>query len=141
MNVQAIFALFVEARLGYECPAVQDAIDRLVASECLRTRGNMLEVLRSSNYDGVAFNASLLSAWKSEDVKLATSHPVDWWIELANRLEGQRITLDYDPPPIPDRRHDWTAVTDNYEPEHPLGRGLTAIAAINDWLMEAELKS
>lgn len=35
-------------------------------------------------------------------------------------------------PPIPDRRFDWSAVTDNYEPNMPIGYGRTEAEAIED---------
>lgn len=35
-------------------------------------------------------------------------------------------------PPIPDRRWDWSAVTDDYEPGAPMGEGATEAEAIAD---------
>jgi hypothetical protein len=35
-------------------------------------------------------------------------------------------------PPIPDRNFDWSAVTDDYEPGHPIGYGPTEQAAVTD---------
>ena len=35
-------------------------------------------------------------------------------------------------PPIPMRQFDWSAVTDDYEPEHPIGWGSTEAEAIAD---------
>lgn len=44
------------------------------------------------------------------------------------------IRTDYDPKPIPDRRFDWSAVTDDYggEESEPIGYGATEQAAILD---------
>jgi hypothetical protein len=41
-------------------------------------------------------------------------------------------------PPIPIRDFDWAAVTDDYEPGHPIGRGPTEQAAIDD--LNAQLR-
>lgn len=41
-------------------------------------------------------------------------------------------------PPIPDRRWDWSAVFDGYEPGDPIGRGPTEEAAIEDLLEQIE---
>lgn len=37
-------------------------------------------------------------------------------------------------PPIPDRRWDWSAIRDGYEPGEPVGQGPTMQAAIDDLL-------
>lgn len=37
----------------------------------------------------------------------------------------------YDPPPIPSRFFDWSAVTQDYEPGMPVGYGVTEEDAIN----------
>ena len=41
-------------------------------------------------------------------------------------------------PPIPDRRWDWSAYRDGYEPGEPLGSGPTEQAAIDDLLQQEE---
>ncbi len=43
-----------------------------------------------------------------------------------------KIITNHSRPPIPTNRFDWTAVTDNYEPGHPIGYGATEAAAIAD---------
>jgi hypothetical protein len=43
-----------------------------------------------------------------------------------------KIVTRYDPKPIPDRRFDWTAVTDNYDLGSPIGYGRTEAEAIAD---------
>ena len=43
----------------------------------------------------------------------------------------------YDPPPIPIRDFDWTALRDGYEPGDPIGRGASEAAAIA-YLLEQE---
>lgn len=45
-----------------------------------------------------------------------------------------KIVTAYDPPPIPMRNCDWSAVTDNYEPGHPIGWGRTEAEATSDLL-------
>jgi len=50
------------------------------------------------------------------------------------------IITRYDPPPIPNRNYDWTAVTDNYDgPGSPIGHGRTKAEAIADLEIEIEL--
>lgn len=54
--------------------------------------------------------------------------------------EVATISTDYDPPPIPDRRHDWSAIDDaTYD---PVGYGETEAEAILDLIdkMEAAQK-
>lgn len=44
-----------------------------------------------------------------------------------------KIVTSYDPPPIPDRRHDWLAWDDDtYEPGCPVGEGATEDEAVAD---------
>jgi len=43
-----------------------------------------------------------------------------------------KIITEFIYPPIPNRRFDWSAVTDNYEPGCPIGYGPTEQAAIDD---------
>lgn len=43
-----------------------------------------------------------------------------------------KIRTDNIFPPIPDRRFDWCAVFDDYEPGGPIGYGRTEQDAIND---------
>jgi hypothetical protein len=46
---------------------------------------------------------------------------------------ASRIIAKYDPPPIPDRRFDWYAVTDEYDgPGSPIGHGRTEEEAVAD---------
>lgn len=40
-----------------------------------------------------------------------------------------KIITKYDPPPIPPRQFDWSAVTDDYEPGCPIGWGYTEAEA------------
>lgn len=43
-----------------------------------------------------------------------------------------KIITHYWAKPIPDRRFDWSAVTDDYEPGAPIGYGRTEAEAITD---------
>ena len=43
------------------------------------------------------------------------------------------IITSYDPPPIPVRNHDWSCLSDNYEPGQPIGYGKTEYDAITDY--------
>lgn len=51
---------------------------------------------------------------------------------------GRRIVTHYVAPPIPDRSHDWSAVTEDYDGAEdsrcPVGTGPTEDAAIADLL-------
>lgn len=49
-----------------------------------------------------------------------------------------KIITRYDPPPIPPRQFDWTAVTDDYEGGCPIGYGRTEQEAIEDLKMQIE---
>lgn len=51
-----------------------------------------------------------------------------------------KLIITYDPPPIPIRTLDWSAVDDNYEPGEPIGYGPTRQAAISDYLEQAECR-
>lgn len=58
-------------------------------------------------------------------------------------IDGVKIHTNNVCPPIPDRNHDWSAVTDDYDADcdqdgffslHPVGWGATEQAAIDDLL-------
>lgn len=53
-------------------------------------------------------------------------------------INGIKINTNFDYPPIPARVLDWSAVTDNYEPGHPVGHGATEQEAIDDLLDQLE---
>ena len=48
------------------------------------------------------------------------------------------IHTNFDFPPIPDRRFDWSAVTGNYEGGDPIGRGASEDEAIADLMAQIE---
>lgn len=50
------------------------------------------------------------------------------------------IITRYDPPPIPLRQFDWTAVDDNYDEGSPVGFGRTEQEAIEDLRREIEFR-
>jgi len=43
-----------------------------------------------------------------------------------------KINTSHDYPPIPDRRYDWSATFDGYEPGDLIGYGATEVEAIAD---------
>lgn len=51
----------------------------------------------------------------------------------------RKIVTKYDPPSIPIRDCDWSAVYDDYDLGSPIGHGATESEAIDDLKMEAEL--
>lgn len=57
--------------------------------------------------------------------------------EAAEAKHG-KIRTSFDYPPIPVRCCDWSAVTDNYEPGHPMGQGATEQEAVADLLDKLE---
>jgi len=67
-----------------ECPATQDAVDRLVAAESFRGRKGMLEVLNT--YSRQDLCRSLLEAWRDEDLSRATGFSRDYWLGV---VEGE----------------------------------------------------
>lgn len=56
-------------------------------------------------------------------------------------VKGIKIRTEHVFPPIPDRRFDWSAVTDDYELGCPIGRGPTEQEAIQDLLDEIEWRA
>jgi hypothetical protein len=44
----------------------------------------------------------------------------------------------YDPPPIPTRFFDWSAVSENYEPGMPIGHGVSEEDAVTHLLDQME---
>ena len=56
--------------------------------------------------------------------------------EAAEKIAGEPIRTSFDYPPIPDRRFDWSAVTDSYDgaedSQCPIGHGRTEQDAIDD---------
>jgi len=54
-------------------------------------------------------------------------------------MNERKIKTNYDCPPVPDRRFDWSAVRDGWDLGEPIGRGPTEAAAIAD-LLEQEAK-
>lgn len=51
--------------------------------------------------------------------------------------DPRKIVTKYDPPPIPFRDCDWSAVYDDYDLGSPIGHGATEADAIEDLKMEA----
>jgi hypothetical protein len=49
-----------------------------------------------------------------------------------------KIITRYDPPPIPDRRFDWTAIEDNYDLGRPVGYGETEKDAEDDLITQLD---
>ena len=51
-----------------------------------------------------------------------------------------RIVVTQENPPVPSRQYDYSAVTDDYEPGHPIGRGSTKREAVNDLMDQLDLR-
>jgi len=52
-----------------------------------------------------------------------------------------KIVTHYDPPPIPVRQMDWTAVSSNYDAGDPIGYGATEAEAIADLRERLEMET
>lgn len=90
MTAAGLFAHLASSRFDYECPAVQDAIDRLVEGEYFRGRSGMVEAMQSAMYRRDYFCSALLSAWKPNDILLATGISKDNWLKILDaQPEGQ----------------------------------------------------
>jgi len=50
----------------------------------------------------------------------------------------RKIITEFVYPPIPDRRWDWQAVEDGYEPGDPMGVGATEDEAISDLIEQTD---
>jgi hypothetical protein len=53
-------------------------------------------------------------------------------------MTAPKIRTKYWAKPIPTRQCDWSAVTDNYEPGHPIGYGPTESEAVEDLRSQLE---
>lgn len=54
-------------------------------------------------------------------------------------MTARKIVTKYDPPPIPFRDADWSAVWSDYDLGSPIGHGATEAEAIEDLMAESEL--
>lgn len=52
--------------------------------------------------------------------------------------ETVKLETSHARPPIPNRKYDWSAVTSDYEPGHPIGNGASEDAAIADLIEQLE---
>lgn len=52
-----------------------------------------------------------------------------------------KIVTRYDPPPIPVRQMDWTAVSSDYDQGDPIGYGATEAEAIADLQERLEMEA
>ena len=61
------------------------------------------------------------------------SAPLDDWQAvfppIDRRQPAPKIITKFEYPPIPDRRFDWSAVTEDYDLGSPIGRGATEAEA------------
>jgi hypothetical protein len=57
---------------------------------------------------------------------------------MTQHINGKPIRTHWLFPPIPVRIYDWTAVLDSYEPDDPIGYGVTEQDAINDLRQQIE---
>jgi len=67
--------------------------------------------------------------WKATEPDYGDERPEEGEDEI-------KIITRYNPKPIPDRRFDWSAVTDNYDLGSPIGYGRTEAEAIADLRLE-----
>ena len=91
-------------------------------------------------------DADLLDRYRRALAKIMTGRVEIFDVyDAASRVlfgEGASISTDYDPPPIPDRRRDWSAIDDaTYDGGDPVGEGETEVEAILDLIEEMEAKN
>jgi hypothetical protein len=72
------------------------------------------------------------------DYRLAGIGLVHDMERAAKTLEASKIVARFDPPPIRDRRFDWSAVSRDYEPGMPIGYGTTKEEALADFREQME---
>jgi hypothetical protein len=60
---------------------------------------------------------------------------------MVTTMSDLRINFSYDCPPIPDRRWDYSATVDGYEPGDPVGHGATKDEAKFDLLEQLRVSS
>lgn len=53
----------------------------------------------------------------------------------------KKIEVEYNPPPIPNRKFDWMATWEGYDRGDPIGFGATEAEAILDLQRETEFKA
>jgi hypothetical protein len=53
-------------------------------------------------------------------------------------MRAPKIITKFEYPPIPDRRFDWSAVTEDYDLGSPIGHGATKAEAVADLLEQLE---
>jgi hypothetical protein len=88
---EILFAVTISAKCNYECPAVQDAIDRMASAVgCDRGRllGNLHKGYGLDATGAKRLSMMLLEAWKPSDVLLATDLSQDEWLAIAQRCNG-----------------------------------------------------
>ena len=81
------------------------------------------------------FNDGPCPCCKGGDDWQAVFPPID------RRQPAPKIITKFDYPPIPDRRFDWSAVTEDYDLGSPIGHGATKKEAEADLLEQLEERS
>lgn len=88
-------------------------------------------------------DAELIQRYRRALVEIMTG----WnWVDRGTARDalfglGRLILTRCNPPPIPDRRHDWSAIDEaTYEAGEPVGYGETEVDAILDLLDKLEEK-
>jgi len=86
-NFPSLFLFIMEQRMDYPCPAVQDAIDRIITESGFSDRARFLAWLRkeagSPTYDPAgasSFHCEVATNSKDADLLLVTGHGRDFWM-------------------------------------------------------------
>jgi hypothetical protein len=77
----------VAARFDYDCPAVQDAIDRIIGPD----RHTLFERLTGEHYTNDRFISDLMTAYKERDLLILTGRTLNWWLRLADPHWSQPV--------------------------------------------------
>jgi hypothetical protein len=82
MTISALFAATLSARMDYECPAVQNAIDSLAAEQWSGDRARMLANLH--HYDDALLFNDIMNGWGIRSLTAATGKSREEWLKLAS---------------------------------------------------------
>lgn len=80
-----LFSAAIQSSMGYECPAVQGAIDNIANAE-FRGRDGMIETLSWPIYRNSDFLSAVQGRWKDKDLKHATGLGRDGWLKVASEF-------------------------------------------------------
>lgn len=93
-----------------------------------------------STFDSICDPTAPGSTVASEAMWEATRAAAQASRGVVAKRDGRKVTTEFIFPPIPVREFDWVATFDDYEPGGPVGRGATEAEAIEDLMIEVDLR-